>query len=343
MQMIPTYKHKIALLIYFSVAASVFCLQGQDLHYTQFYNSPLNINPALTGVYNGDQRVIGSLRDQWRSVPVPWFTFSGSYDQKHYLKNHDEGFMGWGAIVNHDRQGDSRLNLTSISGTASYTRILAPEHLLTGGLLLGFASRGFDLESLTWDSQWDGQDFDPSRATGEGFNAERVNYLETGLGINYRFQRSARTHLNVGVGVFHVYEPTTTFYDTDNQKLPRHYSLTAVGNFELADAVDIQLHAMHQIQDVYDETVVGLLGKFYISQQRGNEWRLDLGGSYRTSGAIAPTIAMSWNQWYVGFSYDIDISDFDQYTNGRGGPELHVRYIITHVKDLDKTKVCPIY
>lgn len=326
--------------ILFTIAGSV---SGQDLHYTQFYNSPLNVNPALTGIYNGDQRAIGSLRDQWRSVPVPWFTFSASYDQKHYLDNHDEGFLGWGAIVNHDRQGDSQLNLTSLSATGSYTRILSPEHLLTGGLLLGIASRGFDRESLTWDSQWNGQRFDGELGSGESFDAQRVNYLETGLGINYRFQKSARTYANVGVGVFHLYEPKTNFYDTEDQRLPRHYSITGVGNVQLADAVDIQLHGMHQIQASYNETVVGLLGKFYISQKRGNEWRLDIGGSYRTSGAIAPTVAMAWNQWYASFSYDIDISDFDQYTNGRGGPEIHVRYIITHVKELDKSKVCPIY
>ena len=55
-------------------------IQGQDLHYSQFYNSPQNINPALTGVFNVDHRYMVSMRDQWRFVPVPWFTMSGAYD-----------------------------------------------------------------------------------------------------------------------------------------------------------------------------------------------------------------------------------------------------------------------
>ena len=38
---------------------------GQDLHYTQFYNAHVNINPALTGIFNGDTRLSGKFRNQW--------------------------------------------------------------------------------------------------------------------------------------------------------------------------------------------------------------------------------------------------------------------------------------
>jgi type IX secretion system PorP/SprF family membrane protein len=332
----------IALLGFVCFVTTVH-LSAQDIHYTQFYNSPININPALTGIYNGDQRYMGSVRDQWRSVPVPWFTFSGSYDQKIYLDKHEEGFFGVGGIFNYDRQGDSKLNLSGLSLTGSYTRILAPEHLLTGGLLLGIASRGFDTGSLTWDNQWNGQRFDANLGSGENFDAQRVTYFESGAGINYRFQKSTRKHIDIGVGAFHLIEPTTTFYNTDDQKLPRRFSISGVANWKLVDALDLQLHALHQIQGAYDETLFGFLTKIYVSQQKGNEWQLHLGGSYRTSNAWVPAVALSWNQWYASFSYDVDTSEFDQFTNGRGGPEFHLRYVITHVKDLKKYKICPIY
>ena len=333
----------VLIFVCFSVFMFITKTYGQDLHYTQFYNQPLNLKHALTGIYNGDQRFIGSVRDQWRSVPVPWFTFSGSYDQKIYLDNHEDGFLGVGGVLNYDQQGDSRLNLTSISLMGSYTRILHPNHLLSGGLLIGFASRGFDTESLTWDSQWTGQRFDPSLSSNETFDNQRISYFETGLGLNYRFQKTERTYLNAGLGIFHLIEPTTNFYNTDDQTLPRHFSFYGVGNVQLAKALDVQLHAMHQIQDVYNETVLGGLAKLYLSQQRGKELGLHLGVGYRTSGAWAPTVALEYNQWYASFSYDIDVSDFENATASRGGPELHVWYVIKHVKNLDKRKICPIY
>ena len=71
----------------------------------------IDYNLKDIGIFNGDKRFVGSVRDQWRSVPVPWFTFSASYDQKIY-GNSENGFFGFGLLFNYDRQGDSRLNLS---------------------------------------------------------------------------------------------------------------------------------------------------------------------------------------------------------------------------------------
>ena len=57
-------------------------IRGQDLHFSQFYNNPLNLNPGLTGVFQADQRFAGSYRNQWRAVPVSYTTFSATYDQQ---------------------------------------------------------------------------------------------------------------------------------------------------------------------------------------------------------------------------------------------------------------------
>ena len=102
--------------------------KAQDLHYSQFYNSPLNTNPALIGIFNGDQRFNLSYRNQWKFVPVTWTTFSLAYDRKYYLEDDKHFFRFWGNL-NYDRQGDSKLTLTGINVGASYTRKLTkPPH-----------------------------------------------------------------------------------------------------------------------------------------------------------------------------------------------------------------------
>jgi len=319
-------------------------LVGQDLHYSQFYNSPQTSNPALTGIFNGDIRYMGNLRDQWRWVPVPWFTFGAAYDRKFYPKKSDKYFYSGGINLYHDRQGDSKLNLTTLNVSGSYSRILNAQNILTGGITLGFSSRGFNEAELTWDKQWDGDSFDPTLSSQELFNTNRINFLETAVGVNYRYQRSKRTKVDLGVGAFHLIQPNAGFYEDEDQKLPMNINFTAIGSFYVMDMLDIQLHGLHQMQSEYRETIIGGLAKIYVSSKRGKEIKVHAGLGYRTSGSTIPTLAVEYREYYLGANIDFDGTDFNDFeNNSRGAFEVHFRYTITHVKPLSQFKVCPIY
>ena len=319
-------------------------IAAQDIHYSQFYNSPHTMNPALSGIYNGDKRYIGSIRDQWRWVPVTWFTFGAGYDQKIYPDKSDNHFWSVGGGFNHDRQGVSRLNTTQVFLTGTYSHLLNQENILTGGLSVGFGSRGFNTDDLTWDNQWNGDDYDPSLPSGEQFDSDRINYLETALGLNYRWQKSSRTHIDAGVGVFHLIEPSAGFYDEEDIKLPRNINLSFISKFQVSRMLDIQLNVLQQLQAEYSETLLGGLLAIHVNQDRGQETELHVGMGYRTTGSLIPTAAIQWKNIYVSGSYDFDGTDFnDEFSNRRGAIEFHVRYIITDVKDLKAFKKCPIY
>lgn len=322
-------------------------LQSQDIHYSQFYNSPLNVNPANTGIFNGDKRVNLSYRSQWRSVPVPWTTFSGSFDRKFYPKKDTKSFFSAGLLFNYDVQGNvTDLNLTNIDITGSYTFGIDENNLFTVGGLLGYATRGFDGKSLTWDRQWDGNTFNPNAPSGEAVDADRVSFLETGLGVNYRWQKSSRTKLDLGIGMFHVQEPKTALYDNGDVSLPRRITLSGVGSFEVAPKLDLQVNVLSQFQGDYDELVMGGLAKIHLNQARGKELELHLGGGYRTSGSVFPLLAIQYKNFYGGVNYDINVSDFNNDPVSIKKPtsfELHFNYIITDVKPFRKQKVCPIF
>jgi len=320
-------------------------LEGQDLHFSQFYNSPQNINPALTGVFNGDHRIMVSMRDQWRFVPVPWFTLSGAYDRKYYVLKGDHHFLGGGISLNHDRQGDSKLNLTSLNVNGAYHRILNAHNIISGGLALGFSSRGFNSTLLTWDKQWNGEVFNSNLPTGESFsNLERINFLETGLGINYRYQKNQRTYVDAGVSAIHLLKPNAAFYNQDVANLPRRITMSATGQIRVIQSLDIQLQVMQQFQGPYKETIFGGLGKIYLSEKRGKEIQLHAGIGYRTAQSLIPIMAIQFNNIYAGLSYDVDTNNFNDIVNSnKGGPEIHVRYIIANVKPMKEFKACPIY
>ena len=337
----PEMRNMLLCLVMLLLAGS---MSSQDLHYSQFYNSPLNVNPAKTGIFNGDKRVNLSYRSQWRSVPVPWTTFSGSFDRKFYPKYNDSHFFSAGVLFNYDVQGKlADINLTNINVAGSWTKVINESNLFTVGALIGYATRGFDSNSLTFDRQWDGVEFDPNLSTGEVFDTERLSFFETGLGLNYRWQKSKRTKLDLGIGGYHIVEPNVAYNNDDNIKLPRRITLTGVGSFELTNKFDIQLNGLTQFQGDYSEVILSALGKFHVNQNRGKELEFHVGIGWRSGKSLFPIVALQHRQFYVSLNYDVDLTDFGS-THDQRRPtstEIHFNYIIADVKR--KVKVCPIY
>ncbi len=346
-------RNTILYLLFVLVAGT---LGAQDIHYSQFYNSPLNVNPGKTGIFNGDKRVNLSYRSQWSSVPVPWTTFSGSFDRKWYPKAGQNYFFSGGILVNHDRQGQgTSLSQSNINLTGSWTKIINEQNLFTIGAMIGYGNRNFDQTSLRWDNQWNGIAFDPTLSIGEQLDVRSTSFIDNGLGLNYRWQKSKRTKLDIGLGVFHLIEPNTSLIDPlpggdDNIKLPRRISLTGVGTFQVAAKLDIQLDALFQFQGAYRETVLGALGKIHVNQRRGKETEVHVGIGYRTSGSLFPVIAIQFKNYYISANYDVNIRDFSQVGSDNVAIghrptsfELHFKYIITDVIPLEKVKVCPIF
>jgi type IX secretion system PorP/SprF family membrane protein len=314
---------------------------SQDLHYSQFYNSPINLNPAHTGIFNGDRRFTLNYRNQYDSGL--WETFGGSYDMKFYPKRERNGFLSGGLVFNYDVQGLSKLKLTNVNVALSYTGILNENNLLTIGGLIGFASRGFSSDLLTWDRQWDGRFFDPNLGSGETFNSDRISFLETAIGVNYRWQKDKRTKFDLGIGAFHFIEPEVGFYSTDDIKLPMRISLSGIGSVEVAPALDLQLNLLGQFQGESQEFIVGGLGKIHVSKKRGKETELHVGVGYRNDASLFPIAAIQFKNFYGGVSYDFDHTDFDDISGERPSTiEFHFRYIMTDVR-VRKTKVCPIF
>lgn len=333
------------ILFLFILGNSV--LFAQDIHHSQFYTTPLNINPALTGIFNGDQRLALNYRRQWFVDDiVRYMTLTGSYDMKFYPKKwKTKGFWSGGVLFNYDHAGDSRLGLANLSLSLSYTYPLSTSHLITLGGLGGYSHRRFNPSELTWDSQWANDNYDPTRATGESNLAQKSkNFFDFSGGLNYRWQKSKRTKIDLGVAAYHLNKPEQKFFDQSlSIKLPIRLNVNITPHFKLTNFLDILLHAQYQNQDPYKELIFGGYAKFYLNQQRGKELNLLLGVSNRIDDAIIPKIAVEWTNWYFGVSYDITTSGFKLYTDQRSGPEFSLMHVITKARPLTLLKSCPIF
>ena len=320
-------------------------LSAQDIHFSQFFNNPLLLNPGNTGVFEGDQRLRAGYRNQWSNV-VPWETFSASYDRKfksRYCAD-TSSFFAAGLLFNYDRSSEiSDLKLSNLNLTGSYTLRIDSTNSFTFGGLVGIATRRFDSNSLTWDRQWDESTFQFNRSfiSGEEFSSERVSYFETGLGINYRWLKSERTRLDIGFGLFHFIQPRVGFYDDDDIKLCRRYTFTAIGDFETSNRFNLMPFGMLQFQGPYTEGVLGGLGKFYVKQKPGKHVEVHVGIGHRWGVAWFPMIAVQYNNFYGSISYDIDASNINEVKGVRPNTiEMHFGYIIAQPK---WEKICPVY
>src|SRR5688572_17842735 len=141
----------------------ITALQGsaQDLHFSQFFNSPLTTNPANTGfIPDGNYRIGINYRNQWASIPVPYKTMSAFADFQLFRDRLEYGWLGIGGVLLRDVAGSGNLTSTKVYGSIAYHQLLGQSSLLSLGFNVGSASKRVDVTKLTFGDQWNGKFFD---------------------------------------------------------------------------------------------------------------------------------------------------------------------------------------
>ncbi|MEM1323565.1 MAG: PorP/SprF family type IX secretion system membrane protein [Bacteroidota bacterium] len=321
---------------------------SQDIHFSQYYNTPLNINPALTGAFLEDMRFIGNYRSQWQSVPVPYLTFSGSFDMKYFHRKFRNGYFAFGGIFNIDQAGDSELSLTQLNLSGSYTQILSDNAAMSAGFQFGGGQRSFEMDQLRFENQYDGELFNPLLDPRESIQNTNVGFIDVAAGVNV-FLKSydGKSRVNVGVGLFHLNRPRRNFDEEEELRLPMRISLYSFGQRQFSDNMAYLAQVLGQIQGTAAELVLGGGLQYQLNKEKGKELAIQFTTSFRHSftnlDALIPTFEVHYQSWRMGLSYDINISDFSTATNGQGGPEVSLIYVITKVKPVKTFKACPIF
>ena len=340
----PLLKKYAKLLIIIVLSGVGEWASAQDLHFSQFYNAPLNLSPALAGVFSGDQRFGANYRQQWSSVPVPYMTLSGYYDQKIYLPQLRTGLLGGGVVFNYDRAGDGNLSWAQLGLNGAYVQQIAEKHYLSAGFEAMAGQRAFDPQKLYFDDQYNGDTFNPNQASDESFPRTSTTFIDLTAGLNWYFQNDEnRTRLYGGFSFAHLNQPKVGFFNDSSVKLPmqtRFYGMTVIHASEKWDAI---FNGLWQIEGPSHEGIFGVGARYHLLTTGGNDTALQLGISRRLEDAWVAHVELFYGAWHAGLSYDINTSSFQTATNRNGGPELSLRYIITKVKPPEAFKSCPVF
>src|SRR5690606_15993277 len=130
---------------------------AQGMHFSQYYNAPLLLNPANAGLMpDNDYRVGVNYRKQWASIPVPYQTIAAFADFQAMRTKNETNWLGAGLSFWNDKVGDGGLSLTRLEATLAYHIQLGDYSMVSVGAAGAYAQRSVDFNKFTFDNQWDG-------------------------------------------------------------------------------------------------------------------------------------------------------------------------------------------
>ena len=292
--------------------------QAQDPSFSQFFSSPLNVNPALTARINSDWRMIANFRDQWIGPASPYATGTISYDTK-ALQNkipnvHEEkNILGIGGMLMYDYAMDGIMKSTYGSANLSYNVVLADGpmvHRLGVGFGGTYGRRTVDFSRLTWEEQWVGYSgFNTNLPSGEAALSNMKPFFSLSSGLVYSIT-SENSNFDIGVAGFHINKPRQTFLQDQNEKLAMRKVIHA--NFEtyLNNGLVLNTNAIYQFQDEAKYYSFGAGLGYYLPDNP--EVILNAGLWYWSKNAVIPYIGFAYKDFQLGLSYDVTISKLDK-------------------------------
>jgi len=308
-----------------------FCLhaKAQDPHFSQFFASPLTLNPALTGKFDGTVRAAGNYRNQWPAFNNVYTTYTASVDFR-ILKNSipETDTWGVGILALKDQAGGDILTNTFVALSTSYHKSLDEDGFQQIGL--GFqgtyGQKRLDQSKLFFADML--TPFGFTGVTQEIFYNENldVNYFDLNAGVLYSGSTTGDNNFYFGASMYHINRPKESFMDASWSIGPRT-TIHGGGYFPMSDVVTLHTSGIFQIQNKATETVVGAAVAGSIDPSSLNPSNVYLGAWYRFQDAVIPYLGLEFGGFRFGASYDINLSSLKSASQSRGGMEFSLIYI----------------
>ncbi len=175
------------------VLAAMQCLFAQDIHFSQFLNAPLLVNPAHAGIFNGDYRAGINYKGQWSSVTNAYQTMAAAFDAPVFFKKQKSrrvNYLTAGITAYTDRAGTSKMSTTAVNGIVGYNLKISKYNNLSAAIQGGMVQRSISINKLKWDQQYDGNTYHPDASSGEFFSSRAFYFADIGAGFGvYLFRK----------------------------------------------------------------------------------------------------------------------------------------------------------
>ena len=331
------------IITLFTFTLFLIAVHAQDPHFSQFFSSPLTLNPAFTGKFNGSYRVAGNHRNQWPDINNAFTTATASIDF-HILENKiaytDNFGVGIMAYNDNSANGAVKFNYASVS-TAYHLGLDEDGYSQIGvGFQATYANMLINTSNLKFEDQLTTAGF--TGVTTEVFsnpNSLKANYVDVNAGVLYTGSSNDRNNYYLGVSMYHINRPKQTFTGANYLLNPRT-TFHGGGYFGIGVTTTLHVSALQSLQGGASETVLGGAVQFNVGDPEADKPTSFYAGAWlRLKDALIPYIGLEFGEFRLGATYDINTSSLKTASNSRGGMEISLIYI--RRPNTDKNIHCP--
>ncbi len=324
-------------------------VMAQDPQFSQFYNAPLYLNPGFTGV-TPQHRVIANHRLQWPNLPQVFSTYAFSYEM---FSN--ELQSGFGLMVTTDKMGSGGWRTTNAGLLYSYKIRINENWVFSPGLYFGYGQQGIDQSKLLL-----GDELASDQAGSNDPNIGRIDnaqYLDIGSGI-VMYNRA----LWLGISAYHMNKPNISLIGNESRlpmKLNIHGGMKILlynGPKTISKVSYLTPGFVFRNQGPISQLDLGInyhidpisVGIWYrgVPLQRNFKY-LGIEDSQIQQDALVFSLALLFNTFQVGYSYDFTISELASSAGGAHEVsliyEFNTNFVRRGVKRKNKLIPCPTF
>lgn len=322
------------ILKYFFFIAFILLIKNdcnsQDIHFSQFTETPILRNPALAGIFSGDLRIQGVYRNQWNSVTVPYQTSSLNADYKLPI-GHSDDYLTIGGEILYDKAGAIALTATHVLPVLNYHKSLSAERnmYLSAGFAAGIVQRKFDLSKMTTNSQFNGSGYDPSLGSGETLSNNNYLYFDGSAGLSFNTQIGENVDNNIFIGIaYHHFNKSAkvSFYNSPDVVLNPKLVFSAGVKMSVNDDAFVTFNADYSKQGPSTEIIGGMLYSLKLDDPTDAHYVISGGGFLRWKDAFIPVVKLEVMPLTFALSYDVNVSSLKASSQSQGGFELSISY-----------------
>ena len=309
-----------------------------DPHFSQYYVYPQSLNPALTGIMDGDFRGAAVYRSQWASIDNGYKTtaLAGEYATE---KN-----INFGVGVFQQVAGNGGYHYITPYASVSYTGIkfgAAGNHHISIGINAGLIDRRFQPSKMQFGNQFNPTTgkYDPNIQSGESI-VNTATAFDAGAGVLY-FDATPNKKINgfLGLSFGHITQPVDKFSNSNaDTKIPIRGILHGGAKITLSETVTLTPNFLLMKQGTAHETMLGA----YAQIKGGEGFDFLCGANYRFKDALVPFAGFLYKDFTLGLSYDVTTSDLGKVAGNANAFEISLSYTgRKRGKAVEKAFICP--
>ena len=220
---------KIATLFVF-VIVSFGMITAQDANFSQFFQTPQLINPALTGTQRCETKVSLQYRNQGQAITRESYSTIAA-TAEHRLETKNGSLLGFGLMLGNDQSGQTNYAITQAAASLAGHIRVGDAQFFSLGLQGGVMQHRVSFGDMIFDRQFNGTFYDLTLPSGEEFNRGQVAHLDVSSGL--AFSSLGEIPFYIGFAMFHVNSPNISFLQNEVNELPWKYTTYLSGAIPL--------------------------------------------------------------------------------------------------------------